>query len=279
MTLLVFLSGLASALLHAGWNAAARTRPDPGHAVASVVIMAGVLAMPFAIAWGPPPMTAWKWLAMGMVTNMLTMRALMATYRRLPFAVGYPLVRGVAPVGVAGISFAVFGETPSPLAIAGIAAISAGVLLLGESARRGVTFDRVGLALALFAGVFNALFVVSDAQGVRATGDALTYGFTVCIVNSLSMAAMLAVEGVDVPRMLRKEGGFGFLASMASTGSYLFILYGYAHGPSGAVSALRETSLFIGMLLAATVLHEKVGWLRWCAAAMAVAGIALLRLS
>ncbi len=279
MTLIVFLAGLASAVLHAAWNAAARMRPDPGHAVASVVILSGVVATPFAFVWGLPPPAAWKWVALGMVFNMLTMRALMATYRRLPFAVGYPMVRGIAPLGVALIGWSLFGETLTPFAMAGIAAISVGVLMLGESARRGAKVDRAGLGLALFAGVANACFVITDTQGVRLTGDPLIYAFTVCIVNGASMAAMLAIEGMNLPKMMRSEWRFGIVACLVSTSSYMFVLYGFAHGPAGAVSALRETSLFIGMLLAATVLHEKVGVLKWAAAAAAVGGAVLIRLS
>ena len=45
-------------------------------------ILSGVVATPFAFVWGLPPAAAWKWVALGMVFNMLTMRALMATYRR-----------------------------------------------------------------------------------------------------------------------------------------------------------------------------------------------------
>ena len=114
MTLIVFLAGLASAVLHAAWNAAARMRPDPGHAVAAVVMLSGVVATPFAFVWGFPPAAAWKWVALGMVFNMLTMRALMATYRRLPFAVGYPMVRGIAPLGVSLIGWSLVGETLTP---------------------------------------------------------------------------------------------------------------------------------------------------------------------
>jgi drug/metabolite transporter (DMT)-like permease len=279
VTLAVFIAALASAMLHALWSAATRLRADPGNALASVVVMAGVSAIPVGLYAGLPPASAIKWLIGGAVFNLLTMRTLMATYRRTPFAVGYPIVRGMAPLSVTLISFVLLGDRMSPIALVGVGLISAGVLMLAESARRGEKFDRTGLALALASGFFNACFIITDVQGVRTSGDPLPYGFAVCIVNSLTMLAMLAVEGRRVTGLMKGNLLFGLLASVLSTGSYLLVLYGFAHGPTGAVSALRETSVFFGLLLAAFMLRERVGALRWVAAALAMLGAVAIRLS
>jgi drug/metabolite transporter (DMT)-like permease len=280
VTLAVFLAALASAMLHAAWSAATRLRADPGNALASVVVMAGVTAIPVGLYAGLPPPSAIKWLIGGAIFNLLTMRTLMATYRRTPFAVGYPIVRGMAPLSVTLISFVLLGDRMSPIALVGVGLISAGVLMLAESARRGEKFDRTGLALALASGFFNACFIITDVQGVRTSGDPLPYGFAVCIVNSLTMLGMLAVEGRRVTGLMMKGNMFfGLLASTLSTGSYLLVLYGFAHGPTGAVSALRETSVFFGLLLAAFMLRERVGPMRWIAAALAMLGAVAIRLS
>lgn len=279
MTPTVFLAAIASAFLHALWNAAARRRPDPGNALASVVVMAAVTSIPVGLYAGLPPAAAIKWLVLGAAFNLCTMRALMATYRRTPFAIGYPIVRGMAPLSVTLIGFVLFGDRLSALALVGIGFITAGMLLLAESARRGARFDRTGLLLALAAGLFNACFIITDVQGVRASGDPLPYGFAVCVLNGGTMLAMLAVEGRRVSGLMKGNLLFGFLASTLSTGSYLLVLYGFAHGPTGAVSALRETSVFFGLVLAALLLRERVGPLRWIAAGLAVVGAAAIRLS
>jgi drug/metabolite transporter (DMT)-like permease len=279
VTLTVFLAALASAFLHAAWNALARRRPDPGNALAAVVVMAGVTSLPVGLYAGLPPPAAIKWLVLGAVFNLGTMRALMATYRRTPFAVGYPIVRGMAPLSVTLIGFALFGDRLGPVALLGVAFITAGVLLLAETARRGARFDRLGLALAMVAGLFNACFIVTDVQGVRASGDPLPYGFAVCVLNSVTMLAMLAVEGRRLHGLMKGNLGFGFYASILSTGSYLLVLYGFAHGPTGAVSALRETSVFFGLMLASVMLRERVGPLRWIAAGLAMLGAVAIRLS
>jgi drug/metabolite transporter (DMT)-like permease len=279
VTLAVFLAALSSAMLHALWNAAARRRPDPGNGLASVVVMAGVASIPVGLYAGLPPPSSIKWVVGSTVFNLLTMRALMATYRRTPFAVSYPIVRGMAPLSVTLISYFLLRERMSPGALVGVGLISAGVLLLAESARRGARFDRTGLLFALAAGFFNACFIITDVQGVRTSGDALPYGFAVGIANSLTMLAMLALEGRRVTGLMKGNVGFGMFAGVLSTGSYLLVLYGFAHGPTGAVSALRETSVFFGLLLAAFMLRERVGALRWTAAALAMLGAVAIRLS
>jgi drug/metabolite transporter (DMT)-like permease len=279
VTVTVFFAALASALLHALWNAAARMRPDPGNGLASVVVMAGITVLPLGLYAGLPPAASIKWLVLGAVFNLLTIRALMATYRRMPFAVGYPIVRGMAPLSVTLISFVLLGDRVPPVALFGIALITAGMMLLAETARRGARFDRTGLTLALAAGLFNACFIITDVQGVRTSGNPLPYGVAVCVVNGVTMLAMLAIEGRRLTGLMKGNLRFGALASLMSTSSYLLVLYGFAHGPTGAVSALRETSVFFGLVLAALVIKERVGPLRWIAAGLAVCGAAAIRLA
>ncbi len=279
MTLLAFLAGLASAILHAGWNAATRQQPEPGNAFASVVIMAGIISVPPLMVWGFPNAEALTWMGIGAAFNVLTMRLIMATYRRTPFAVGYPVIRGTSPLAVALIGFALFGEHLSAFGVLGIAAISGGVFLLALSTRGGAQSARSGVLLAVAAGLSNACFVLADARGVRAAGDVLQYGFLVSIVNAVLLSGLITMEKVDVVAMMRRNFRFSLAAGATSTASYLFILYAFTHGPIGPVAALRETSVFFGILLAATVLREPVGALRWMAAVLAVGGTAMIRVS
>ncbi len=279
MTLLVFLAGLASAVLHAGWNAATRQRPEPGNAFAAVVIMSGLICIPGQAVVGLPNTASLVWLAAGAAFNLATMRLMMATYRLTPFAVGYPIVRGASPLAVTLLGLAVFGERLTVFGALGVGAISAGVFLLALSTRGTGQATSRGVLLALAAGLSNACFVIADARGVRVAGDVWQYGFLVAIVNAALLAGLIAFEKTDVVALLRRTWRFSLGAAVASMGSYIFILYAFTHGPTGPVSALRETSVFFGILFAATVLREPVGPLRWIAAGLAVCGIVMIRLS
>ena len=50
----VFLAALASAIMHAVWNAAAHRRPDPGQGLAVVLYAASLAAVPLLMITGLP---------------------------------------------------------------------------------------------------------------------------------------------------------------------------------------------------------------------------------
>ncbi len=276
MSLLVFLCGLASALCHAVWNALARSRPDPAPIMMAVVVVNGAISVPGLVVAGLPATDAWGWIAAGTVFNVMTVRALMEAYRRIPFALAYPLVRGIAPLFVTAIGLFLLGDVPTPIAGAGVVAVSIAVMMLAASARGGKA-DKKGLLLAFAAGLSNAAFVLTDARGAR-LGDPFAYAFGQAAVSGVVLWLVGRWEGGRPLSALRTQTGIVLVCSTISMGGYLFALYGLAHGPAGAVSALRETSIFIGVLLAAVMLKERVGLLRWAAALTALGGVVLIRL-
>ena len=77
-----FLAVIASALLHAAWNAIARAGAEPGDVVASAVIAAGIISIPGLIWFGPPGSASWPYLAGGILMNTAGIRFAMAAYRR-----------------------------------------------------------------------------------------------------------------------------------------------------------------------------------------------------
>ena len=280
MELAVFLAALLSAILHAGWNAATRTRPDPGNAYASVVMMAGFIALPILIYFGLPSTASLPYAAAATGVNIVATRLIMATYRQVPFSVGYPVTRGVTPVIVAAVGVMILGDPiPSGPALGGILLISLAVLLLAQSGSKGEPVTLRGLFLAIGAGISIALFIVFDARGARLSGNPIGYAAMMAIIIAALTPFMLMVEGVGPRRVLKGHIGFGLIVSTVSTLSYILVTWGLANGPVGPVAALRETSVLFAMGLAAFMLKEKLGLRRILAGVIAVIGIALLRLS
>ena len=281
MSLAVFLVALLSAILHAAWKAATRTRPDAGAAYASVVVMAGVVSLPVIAVYGLPSWEAWPYATAGTVLNLVTTRLIMATNRLLPFSVAYPVMRGVTPVIVAFAGVAFVGDPlPSGTALTGMALISVAVMLLAQSgSRNGQSISLQGLALAIASGVGLALFIVLDARGARISGNAIGYAATMALAIAVCTPMMLAFEGVWPKHFLKGNTLFGLGVSVISTLSYILVVWGLTHGPVGPVAALRETSVLFAMAIAAVLLKEKLGWRRVLAGVLAVAGIAAIRLS
>lgn len=281
MSLTVFLVVLLSAILHAVWNAATRTRPDPGTALAVVVVMAGVVSIPVVLIYGLPGWEVWPYAVSATLINVVTTRLIMATNRQLPFSVAYPVMRGISPIVVTFAGVILLGDRiPNGITFFGILFISVAVMLLAQSGQaHGEKRNLRGLFLAIASGIGLALFTLLDARGARISGNPIGYAAFMAIVIAVSTPVMLAFEGVWPKHLLKGNVVFGLLVSCISTLSYILAIWGLTHGPVGPVAALRETSVLFAMAIAAFMLKEKLGWRRILAATLAVTGIALLRLA
>jgi len=105
------------------------------------------------------------------------------------------------------------------------------------------------------------------------------YGLVAAIINAFAMPLFTRLEGVPFNRIMKGQLRFGFFASLFSMSSYVLFLYALTHGPIGAASAIRETSVFFALMLSIFMLKERVGLLRWIACILGFAGAALLRLA
>ena len=246
----------------------------------ATVFMAGVISIPFTIWLGLPPREAVPWLLLGIIFNTATLRILVATYRMMPFAMAYPMMRGTIPLAVTALNFIFLSHhLPGPLGIVGIIMVSMGVILLSFSGQRQ---DKIGwkpIALAILGGVTAALFVMTDVKGIEATGSPVVYGLVAAIINAIAMPLFLRLEGIPFNRIMKGQLRFGFIASLFSMSSYVLFLFALTHGPIGAASAIRETSVLFALVLSIAVLKERVGVLRWVACVLGFAGAAMLRLS
>src|SRR5688572_29929812 len=169
---------LCAALLNAGWNSAIKIGADRTAAMALTTLLGSaisLLALPF-VEWPQP--SAWAWLALSIVIHTAYHLALPLAYDHGDMGQVYPLARGTAPLWVLLAAGLLTGEWPGSGAIAGVACLCTGVLLLAwqRVARRGQA-RAVGYALLI--GVLIAAYTVVDALGGRSAGSAL--GFAVCV--------------------------------------------------------------------------------------------------
>jgi drug/metabolite transporter (DMT)-like permease len=139
--------------------------------------------------------------------------------------------------------------------------------------------DRIVFLAALASAITHAAWNAA-ARRRRDPGQGLAvvlYASALAAVPLLTIV-LSAAEGQPPWRLAWSEWRFGFLACFVSYSSSLLVLYAFTHGPTGPVAALRETSVLFATGFAGWMLAERVGRLEWLSAAMAVAGIALLRL-
>jgi drug/metabolite transporter (DMT)-like permease len=293
-------AGLASALLHAGWNAAVKASAVPREAMAAQMIGAAVLALAGLAFTGLPPLVAWHWIAVSTLLNVLAVTSLLRAYESGAFGTVYPVMRAIGVLGVAVVAPFVLGERLGMAAMAGVGLIVAALLLLTRDAARGGTgggaaaggpagagahrssdFPPRALAWTALAGALTSGYVLADAQGVRAAtaagASALGYGCAVSVTNAIAISWV--VRGVGAPwTLLARHWRLVLPASTAAMASYLLILWVFTRAPVAPAAAVRDTSAIFAMLIAVLWLGERMKRERLLALLLAIAGVPLLRL-
>lgn len=279
MTTTVFLVMLASAGLHATWNAWVKSRRDPYGAMIAIGVGAG---WPCAVllAWtGLPETVPWGFIATTVALSVPAQALLGAAYREGDFVVAYPIVRGVNPVVIAIASAALFGERLGWPAALGVGCVSAGIVLLGvAAARRSRSVSLQGLSFAALSAFITAFAVLADSAGARAANDAVAYGSLITILNSGAMAAYHG-RRLDLSKILRENWPITLVAPLVSTASYLLMIWSFGHAPVALVIALRETSMLFAVAIGVGVLRERIGLGHAIAVGIVFGGVLLIRSS
>ena len=279
MDLVVFGAMLASAFLHAVWNAWVKSRRDSNAAIAALVIGAGIPNIAVIAGLGWPAAPAWPWIACTVTLSIAALTLLGAAYREGDFAVAFPMIRGLIPVVLVIAAVPLFGEAPTFSGALGVASVSAGLLLIGwEAARRTRTVTLKGLALIALAAAVTAASVLTDAKGSRLGGNPLVYAATIAFLNGVVMAVLQALRGRRVDRMLVREWPITVFAALVSIVSYQLYIWSLQQAPVALVSAMRETSMLFALLIALVILGERFGLWRWLAVGLMLGGLALMRL-
>ena len=270
-------AALASAFLHAAWNAAVKATPRPAEAMAGQMIMAAVISVPILLWTGLPDVAALKWVALSSTINAFAVATMLRAYDAAGYGVVYPVGRAVSVMIVLPMAALLLGERMGPAAIAGVAMIASSLALLAASARGEGGIPARGLAWMLASGACIAAYVMCDAQGVRASGSALAYGCVASIANGAVMAWRQRHLGNPV-QLVASFPAITVVAGFASMASYLLILWAWDQGPIAPAAALRDTSAIFALLISVFWLKEPFDRLRIAAVLLSAAAVPLLRL-
>lgn len=270
-------AALASAFLHAGWNAAVKASRDPPRAMTAQMLLSALLVLPGLLWSGLPPLAAWPWIVASTLLNVVTVTALLRGYELGGFGLVYPVVRAIAVLLVVPLVAMVAGGWPGPAAMGGIAVIALSLAVLAWDTVRDRVVPLQALGWVFVAGVGAAGYILCDAQGVRTAGSPWAYGFVVSITNALAMCWRQRRNGSP---WMQLEGQWPLAvpAAIASVASYLLILWVWGHAPIAPSAALRDTSAVFAILIAVVWLKEPFTRTRIVAVLLAAAAIPLLRL-
>lgn len=252
-TYLVLLT-LFAALLHASWNTLLRGGTDR---LWSMTIMCATIALTCVVVAPFLPLPAyasWKYALLSAVLHVGYNLCLVRSYQSGDLGQTYPIARGSSPLMVTSAAALFAGEKMALNALAGIALISGGILLLALQRRR---LALPGLKYSLATGAFIAAYSVVDGIGVRIAGNAIAYTVWMSALWGALMPA-LYIGLRDAKSLLRWRPGVVRAATggLISLLAYGIIIFAMATAPMGAVSALRETGVLFAALLGYLFLGE-----------------------
>jgi phosphonate utilization associated putative membrane protein len=282
----VVLAVLCGALLHASWNALIKSGNDKALDTALVHFLGALVALPFMLWLGPPPRSAWPYIAASLVIHIGYYIALVGAYQHGELGLTYPIMRGFAPMLVALASGFFLGEAPTAVAWLGIAGITLGVALVGLAHPGEALHHRKALMFAFTNAAIIALYTVVDGRGVRASvvddHSALRYVMTLFVLDGIAYPSLVwlrrSAEGRrEIVRYARQRWPVAALGGSASIGSYAIALWAMTRAPVASVAALRETSVLFAALLGTVLLKERFGLQRAVGTGVIVGGVMALR--
>lgn len=245
---------IVSGAAHAGVNAIFKSGGDKMAGRAMIDGSSALLVMPLAL-FVPLPVQAWPWLAGSLATHLVYLLCLIRAFESADMSAVYPVMRGSAPVIAALASILVLGEAFSPAIALGIALVSLGTMAV--ALRNAPPLHALGWALATGAAI--AGYTVIDARGVRASPQAISYVVWNFMTTGFCIGGFFAVRrGAVFVEAIRAQWRIGLVAGSLSIVSYGSALFAYRLGNVARLAGLRETSIVFGLVIAATVLRERI---------------------
>ncbi len=272
---------LASALLHALWNAGLRVEPDKDRAVVVAIavgsVIAGVVALVMGGLHGSPfpgsaGATAAAWTLAAGAFEAVYFWSLAKALSTGPLGPVYTLSRGGAVILVWPISIWLWHEPVHVWSIVGSTVLLAGLVCSG--AERGTS--RRAVRWALLCAAFIAAYHLSYKAALQAHGEpsavfAISLGFA-SVINLLRLGA---TGRAAAKAMLQKRAWrLIFIGTICSI-AFLLFMQALATGGAGVIVTLRNTSVVFATFFAWRI-GDRPGWRQVVGAGLVASGAVLL---
>jgi drug/metabolite transporter (DMT)-like permease len=281
---------LAAAIAHASWNLFSKQAAATGAAFFLWLLAASITVMylPVALVTAAvthPHLTGLSWVFM-VGTGVL--QAAYFLFLQLGYKLGdlslvYPIGRGTGAMLSAVAGIVLLGERPGPVAIAGIAAIIGGVVLISlpgqksPPASANIASPRVAwkaVAFALVTGMFVAGYTLWDKHAVAYLHTpAVLQGYAAFPFMAVAFWPFVAGDRDRLALVWRSFRPQILGAAVLAPLAYILVLSALSFTAVSAIAPAREISVLFGVLLGRRLLGEQGLPRRLAAAASIVAGI------
>jgi len=284
MDINVFLAVIFAAFLHALWNSMVKSHEDKHVAVAAIVLghipasLVIILLLPMPTIESLPYIIASALIHQGYQWFLLT------AYRHGDYTRVYPIARGTGPVVVTIVLLLFFGVKLSIYELLGIIVISIGILSLSAQDRHSffpwiARRNARAISFALLTGLFIGGYSIVDGYGARASLSPLSFMGWSFVVNALIFPILLKImkQQSVVKRVFSEAKLLFWFGGTISYIVYAIVVWGFTQAPIPLVSALRETSVIIALLIGTLFLKERFTILKTLSILVIFTGVVLLK--
>jgi drug/metabolite transporter (DMT)-like permease len=276
---------LVSAILHATWNLFAKRAGGGAVFIWLADTISTVVYLPLAVAVLVIEHPALGWLEYGFMAGSALLQlgyfiALLRGYREGDFSVVYPLARGTGPVLATLGAIALFGERPTPVALAGLFLIATGAFLLtGSPTALRRSGSGKAVAYGLITGVFIGAYTLWDKYAVATLliPPLLQY-YGPTLGQVLLLAPYVARHKDELDREWHTHRRALFVVGLLSPISYILVLTALTFSLVSYVAPTREISILLGAIMGARLLAEGDATRRIVASSAMVLGVMALAL-
>ena len=275
-----FIVGLVllAALLHASWNAMAKSGGTPQFSIASYRLVNAVWCLPMLFFFPIPLAESWPMLLASTLIHTVYYYTLSKSYRSGDLSQVYPLFRGLAPVLVVLGAALMANEYLSSGAMLGIGLVSAGLISITFAGGSLGKIPGPALRWGLATSVLIAAYTVADGMGVRAAGNPFSYILWLFVFEPIPIGLwLLATDRAGWFAYMHAKPGKITVGALAAATAYAMVIYAMSVAPMGMVSSLRETSVIFAALIGTLMFREPFGRQRIIAAIMVCLGVVLIK--
>ncbi|MBX8535232.1 DMT family transporter [Pseudomonas cichorii] len=269
---------LMAAVLHAIWNTLVKFSVERLLVIASmdaVALLCALLALGFVTA---PQPHIWPWLVASALFELLYRYLLIKAYRVGDLGLVYPLMRGLSPLVVLGLTLVFAGEQLSGQQIFGILLIPLGMVCLLWQGGGGARLPWSMLPVVGMIGVCIGSYTWIDGQAIRLGAHPLDYLVWLTLISAWPFPFLAVCHKRSAfVSFWREQWQLGLSVGLCVLFSYALVLWAMQLGSVAEAAALREVSVVLVVLFGMRYLKEPFGRPRLLACGLVLLGMFLMK--
>ena len=270
---------LIAALLHATWNTLIKFSGERLLVIASMDGVALVFAVVAVAFVTPPPAEVWPWMLASAAFELLYRALLIRAYRVGDLGLVYPLMRGLSPLVVLGLTLMVAGEPLSTQQILGILLIPCGMACLLWQGGGGERLPWSMLPVVGLIGLCIGCYTWIDGQALRLGVQPLDYLVWLTLISAWPFPLLAMCNKRQAFTVFwREQWRLGLSVGLCVLFSYALVLWAMQLGSVAEAAALREISVVLVVLFGMRYLKEPFGRPRLLACGLVLLGMLLMKL-